>query len=60
VVEDGKAVTRRIKTGGENGANVVVEEGLTAGEQVIVEGLQAVRPGEAVRASLVPPAVRQN
>ena len=27
VVEDGKAVTRRIKTGGENGANVVVDGG---------------------------------
>jgi membrane fusion protein, multidrug efflux system len=60
VVENGKAVTRRVKTGAENGANVVVEEGLTAGEQVIVEGLQAVRPGVAVRASPVPPAVRQD
>jgi membrane fusion protein, multidrug efflux system len=60
VVEDGKAVIRRIKTGGENGANIVVEDGLTAGDQVIVEGLQAVRPGVAVRASLVPPAVRQD
>ena len=43
-----------------DGANVVVEAGLTAGEQVIVEGLQAVRPGVAVRASPVPPAVRQD
>ena len=34
--------------------------GLSGGEQVIVEGLQAVRPGVAVRASPVPPAVRQD
>jgi membrane fusion protein (multidrug efflux system) len=59
-VEDGKAVTKRIKTGGERGANVVVEEGLTPGTQVIVEGLQAVRAGVAVRANLVPPAVQQD
>jgi hypothetical protein len=39
---------------------VIVEEGLTPGTQVIVEGLQAVRPGIAVRANLVPPAVQQD
>ena len=51
VVEDGKAVVKRVKTGGERGANVIVESGLTGGEQVIVDGLQRVRPGIAVRAS---------
>ena len=40
VVEDGKAAIRRIKTGGESGTDVVVDEGLSGGEQVIVEGLQ--------------------
>jgi membrane fusion protein, multidrug efflux system len=54
VVEDGKAVMKRVKTGGESGPNVVIDEGLSRGEQVIVEGLQGVRPGVAVRASPLP------
>jgi membrane fusion protein (multidrug efflux system) len=59
VVEDGKAAVRRIKPGGENGANVVVEDGLLGGEQVIVEGLQSIRPGAPVRASPLPAPLRQ-
>jgi membrane fusion protein (multidrug efflux system) len=55
-VEDGKAVVKRVKTGGERGANVIIESGLTGGEQVIVQGLQGVRPGIAVRASPLPQA----
>jgi membrane fusion protein (multidrug efflux system) len=50
-VEDGKAVVKRIKVGAESGPNVVVEEGLKGGEQIIVEGLQSIRPGQAVQAS---------
>jgi membrane fusion protein (multidrug efflux system) len=50
-VEDGKAVVKRIKTGGESGPNVVVDEGLKGGEQIIVEGLQSIRPGQAVQAA---------
>ena len=54
VVGDGKAVVKRVKLGDETGTDVVVEDGLAAGTQVIVEGLQNVRPGIAVRASPVP------
>ena len=50
VVEDGKAVMKRVKPGNESGTNVVIESGLSGGEQVIVEGLQGIRPGVAVRA----------
>jgi membrane fusion protein (multidrug efflux system) len=50
-VEDGKAVVKRIKTGGESGPNIVVDEGLKGGEQIIVEGLQSIRPGQAVLAT---------
>ncbi|MEZ5785472.1 MAG: efflux RND transporter periplasmic adaptor subunit [Xanthobacteraceae bacterium] len=57
VVEDGKAAVKRLKLGGESGTDVVVEEGLAAGAQVIVEGLQGVRPGVAVRASPMPQSV---
>jgi len=59
VVEDGKAVVKRVKTGGDRGANVVIEAGLSEGELVIVEGLQGVRPGIAVRATPLPQALRQ-
>jgi membrane fusion protein (multidrug efflux system) len=51
VVEAGKAVVKRIKVGGESGADVVVEQGISGGEQVIAEGLQSVRPGAAVLAT---------
>ena len=57
IVEDGKAAVRRIKTGGANGEDIIVTEGLSAGEQVIVEGLQSLRPGVSVRASPAPPAL---
>lgn len=55
IVDDGKAAVRRVKTGGESGGtDIVVEEGLNGGEQVIVDGLQSVRPGTAVVATPVP------
>jgi len=54
VVEDGKAVVKRVKPGAENGTGVVINEGLSGGEQVVVQGLQGLRPGIAVRASPMP------
>ena len=59
VVEGGKAAIRRVKPGGESGTNVAIESGLSGGEQVIVEGLQTMRPGLAVRASPMPATPRQ-
>lgn len=53
-VEDGKAVVKRVKIGGDSGTDAIVESGLTGGELVIVEGLQGVRPGAAVRANPLP------
>ncbi len=53
-VEDGKAVVKRIKPGGEDGPNVVVEQGLSGGELVVVQGLQSLRPGTPVMATPVP------
>jgi membrane fusion protein, multidrug efflux system len=55
-VEDGKAVIRRVKVGSEIGADVAVKSGLKAGEQIIVEGIQGVRPGAPVIASPMPEA----
>jgi membrane fusion protein (multidrug efflux system) len=59
LVEDGKAVIRRVKPGGESGTNIVIDSGLSGGEQVIVEGLQSVRPGVAVRANPMAQNFRQ-
>ena len=50
VVEDGKAVQKRVKTGGASGTGVVIDEGLAGDDLVIVDRLQAVRPGAPVRA----------
>ncbi len=50
VVQDDKAEARRIKTGGAFKDDLIVEDGLKAGDLVIVDGLQAVRPGAPVRA----------
>jgi membrane fusion protein (multidrug efflux system) len=60
VVEDGKAVTKRVKVSRSGNTDVVVDSGLTGGEQVIVEGFQNIRPGAAVRASPVTPAASRS
>jgi membrane fusion protein, multidrug efflux system len=54
VDEASKVVLRRVTTGAEEGRDVVVTAGLKPGERVIVEGMQKVRPGQAVAASLAP------
>lgn len=55
IVMDGKAEVRRVKLGGEKGADAIVDEGLSGGEQVVVQGLQSLRPGSPVSAAPVPP-----
>jgi membrane fusion protein (multidrug efflux system) len=59
VIEDGKAAIRRVKVSGESGPNAVIAEGLHGGEQVIVEGIQSVRPGTPVQASPMPAALKR-
>jgi len=55
VVDEAKKVEqRRITTGVEQGRDVVVTQGLKEGELVIVEGIQKVRPGQVVAATVVP------
>ncbi len=55
VVVGGKAEQRRLTLGGELGASAIVDEGLAAGDQVVVEGLGALRPGATVTAQPVAP-----
>ena len=54
VVADGKATMKRVKTGPDVGTGIAIEQGLTAGEQVVVSGLQSLRPGAPVVASPLP------
>jgi membrane fusion protein (multidrug efflux system) len=51
VVENGRAVAKRVKLGQRLGAEIAVTEGLTEGAMVIVEGIQRVRPGAPVQAT---------
>jgi membrane fusion protein (multidrug efflux system) len=50
-IADGKAVTTRVKLGGESGSYAIVAEGLKGGEQVVVQGMESLRPGSPVVAS---------
>jgi membrane fusion protein (multidrug efflux system) len=46
---EGKVVPRPIKTGAMAGPDFIVTDGLKGGEQVIVNGLQKVKPGATVK-----------
>jgi RND family efflux transporter MFP subunit len=52
---DGKAERRNVTLGGLRGDMRIITSGLKAGEQVIVKGLQRVKPGQQVEAELAPP-----
>lgn len=56
VVDGGKAAVRRVKVGDQSGMEMVIESGINAGDQVIVDGVQSIRPGASVRATPVAPA----
>ena len=49
-----KVVERRVTTGPNEGAGVVVVSGLEAGDHIIVDGIQKVRPGQIVKETVVP------
>lgn len=49
VDKDNKVELRPVKTGQRTGTEMVVSEGLTEGETIIVEGIQKVRPGASVQ-----------
>jgi membrane fusion protein (multidrug efflux system) len=48
---DGAIEQRRVRLGSQQGADIAVAEGLREGENVVVEGLQKVRPGQVVAAT---------
>jgi len=58
LVVDGehKVEQRRVQTGPNQDTDVVIASGLREGENVIVEGVQKVRPGQIVQETVLPPA----
>jgi len=60
VVVDGKAAVQRVKLGGESGPFAIIDEGLKGGEQVVVQGMEALRPGSPVVASPAPPPLSRS
>lgn len=48
-----KVEQRRVQTGPQRGTDVVVTSGVKEGEQVIVDGIQKVRPGQVVQATVL-------
>ena len=46
--QDGKSIKRPVTLGGYTGNGVVISKGLTAGDEVIVKGMQKVSEGMAV------------
>lgn len=57
-VEDGKAAVKRLKLGPTKGGSVVILEGLSAGDMVVVQGAQTLRPGMPVTANPIQTSVR--
>jgi multidrug efflux system membrane fusion protein len=51
---DGKAMYREVKLGSATDGLRIVRDGLKAGEVIVVNGLQRVRPGMPVQANVVP------
>ncbi|HUN50379.1 MAG TPA: efflux RND transporter periplasmic adaptor subunit [Candidatus Sulfotelmatobacter sp.] len=57
VVDSEHKVERRpVKTGPNRDTDVVITSGIKAGENVIVDGVQKVRPGQTVQETVVQPA----
>jgi membrane fusion protein (multidrug efflux system) len=51
VVDGGKAAIRRVKTAGVRGTDIIIDQGLSGGEQIVVEGIQLLRPDVPVKVS---------
>ena len=51
-----KVVNKPVSVGTEQGKDIVILDGLEAGDRVIVSGLQKVRPGQEVIIDSVPAA----
>ena len=57
---EGVTEERRVVLGAEMDGHRIVEEGLSVGERVIVQGLLKVQPGQPVEATTAPTASKGN
>jgi membrane fusion protein (multidrug efflux system) len=55
VDDENKVQVRRVEIGGPRGTNMILRKGLKAGERVVTEGIQRVRPGQVVNATEMKP-----
>lgn len=51
VVQGDKVTQRKVLTGKSVGTNIIVKEGLNDGEQIVVQGVQNLREGAAIKVS---------
>jgi len=59
VKEDGTVEMRTVTLGLRDGDGVVVEKGVKAGEQVIVDGMMKAKPGAPVKLAQEKPAAAE-
>jgi membrane fusion protein (multidrug efflux system) len=59
VVEGGKAAARPVRLGAWLDGEWIVEAGLAAGETLVTDGVQRLRPGAEVEATPAQPARKQ-
>jgi membrane fusion protein, multidrug efflux system len=52
---ENKVQVRRVEIGGPRGTGMIIRSGLAPGDRVIAEGVQRVRPGQAVNATEIKP-----
>ncbi|MBP0598538.1 efflux RND transporter periplasmic adaptor subunit [Herbaspirillum sp. LeCh32-8] len=52
--KDNHANYRQVHVGASQGGLVVIESGLKSGERIVVNGLQRIRPGDAIAPTVVP------
>jgi membrane fusion protein (multidrug efflux system) len=55
VTTDNKAESRQVKLGGNVGNMVVVEDGLTANDRVVVEGIDKAKQGAELKVTMIGP-----
>ncbi len=55
VDKENKVQIRRVEIGQPRGTNMILRKGLEAGERVITEGIQRIRPGQVVNATEIKP-----
>ena len=55
VDNENKVQVRRVEVGGPRGTSMVLRKGLNAGERVVSEGIQRIRPGQVVNPTEIKP-----